>query len=219
MARSYGKILGSLYVDDVFNALPVDAAYLYLRLLGVPSMTLVGSLEHRPAKWTRLSPGWDREAVEGFVEVLEAGGYVAVDRSTEELLVRTFVRHDGVATANSNLRKGMWKAWLDLASPELRRIAVLNMPGDLFLDTQVPAPQAAVDMRWSEPEERASEPPFGPSFRRGSEPLETDNGHLETSAGVDSRLPDETIKAGKLGIDVARSQFRNGSPVEVFNHG
>jgi hypothetical protein len=205
MARSFGKILASLTVDDDFNRLPLDAAYLYLRLLGVPSMTLAGALEYRPAKWTRFSPDWTRDTVEEAVTVLVACGYVAVDHNTEELLVRTFIRHDGIATANSNLRKGLWKAWLDLASADLRRIAVENMPGDLFLDTEVPAPQAAVDMRWSEPTEPSSEPSFGPSFRRSPEPLETRNGYLETSSQPDRRLPAEAIKTGRAGIDTARS--------------
>ena len=53
---------------------------------------------------------------------LEVRRYVAVDRDTEELVIRTLMKHDGIPTSNAKLRKGLWAAWSSVASPELRRL-------------------------------------------------------------------------------------------------
>ena len=57
---------------------------------------------------------------------------MCIDHETEELLVRSLTRHDGLRTQNPKLMKGLWGQWLGIASANLRKIAVDNMPDALF---------------------------------------------------------------------------------------
>lgn len=155
MARSYGKILASLVTDDEFNDLSGDEQALYFRLLGHPTLSLVGLLDYRPHHWAAYSRGWDRNAVEALVCALEARQYVAVDRDTEELLIRTLTRHDGIPFANPKLRKGLWAQWAAIASPVLRRVAVENMPNELLNAGDVP--EAALRIARSKGQEHPTE--------------------------------------------------------------
>lgn len=207
MARSYGKILASLVTDDDFNSLPADAQALYFRLLGHPKLTLVGSLDYRPAHLLRLASSWETTAdVEAVVECLEEQLYIVVDRATEELLVRTLMLHDGIPTKNERLRKGLWAAWHGLASAELRQVAVEHMPPDLFLHGD--APDAAVRMRWSEPVEHPQVyPKLHPTEQVQLSPA---TNHLSPSASgqSDRRLDPQVVETGKAGVGMVRQAFQ-----------
>lgn len=147
MARSYGKVHASLVTDDEFNDLCGDEGYLYFRLCGHPKLSLVGCIDYRPHHWAKYARNWDREFVEALVVELEVRRYFAVDRDTEELLIRTLTKHDGIPIGNVKLRKGLWAQWSSIASPDLRRVAVRNMPEALF--DYDDAPEAAVKIRRS----------------------------------------------------------------------
>ena len=163
MARSHGKVLAKVWQDDDWTSLPPRSQWLYMLLLSQPKLSLIGCLDYMPGRWTRLAEGVSVDYVECIVEHLEDTDYVIVDRDTDELLIRTFVRHDGIENGNVNLRKGMWGAWKAMQSAVLRKVAVDNMPASLLDDN---APQEAVEMSCSEPMERASER----ALQRSSEP-------------------------------------------------
>lgn len=156
MARSYGKILASLVTDDEFNDLSGDEQALYFRLLGHPALSLVGKLDYRPNHWCRYGRNWTRDTVEALVFELTGRHYLALDLETEEVLIRSLTRHDGIPIGNPKLRKGLWGAWGAVASTELRRIAVANMPNELFNQDDVPA--NALRIRRSIGEEHRIEP-------------------------------------------------------------
>ena len=206
MARSYGKILASLASDAEFNSLPVDAGYLYLRLLGQPTLTLVGSLRYWPAKWSAYAAEWTRETVEEAVAVLEERAYLLVDRDTEEVLIRTLTRHDGIPTGNPKLRKGLWATWHDLGSIDLRRAAVLNMPPELFLYPD--APDAAVQMRWSGQSDSVTDSPIGSPIGSVSD---SPVSNLYPPAAVPGSVPgfssDEAKAVAAVGLEQARTAF------------
>lgn len=192
MARTFGKLLSSVWLDPDWLTLTRDEQWLYQALLSQPGLSLVGALDYRPRRLAMLNEATTATDIEVFVAGLEDRNYVAVDYDTEELLIRTFTRHDGIAAANKNLRKGMWKAWTEVASPRLRHVAVVNMPPELFAeDEDVPAPDAAVLLRRSPLQERASEPSFGPpfdrSFQQATESLGPNTGHLTPDAESDCR--------------------------------
>lgn len=138
MARSYGKILATLTTDDEFNDLAGDEQTLYFRLLGHPTLSLIGKLDYRPHHWCRYARNWTRETVEHLVVALADRRYVAVDYATEELLIRTLTKHDGIPVGNAKLRKGLWAAWGSIASPELRSVAVANLPHEVFAFNDAP---------------------------------------------------------------------------------
>lgn len=95
MPRNYGRIKVEVWeVGSDFKRLEVGPQWLYMMLVSQPVVSLVGTLVYGPRKWSRLAGGLTLEQLEQLVERLEAERYVLVDRETEELLIRSFVKHD-----------------------------------------------------------------------------------------------------------------------------
>lgn len=140
-------MLATTWVDPEFTALAPMEQWTYFMLLSQPRLTLVGSLDYRPHHWAEHAAGLTRAAVEASVGLLEDALYVVVDRCTEELLIRSMTRHDGLRTGNPKLMAGLWNAWAGVASRRLREVAVVNMPPDLF--GQPSTPEAAEKIRRS----------------------------------------------------------------------
>lgn len=152
MARTHGRILSTIWDDPDFLDLSGAAQRMYFLLISQKKLTLAGSLDFKPARW-RLSRDVTRADVEDALDDLEAHRFVVVDRETDELVIRTFVRHDSGYGRNSNLLKGVWSAWASIESPVLRKVVVDNLPDELWEQEKAPAPGAAQQMRWSPPPE------------------------------------------------------------------
>jgi hypothetical protein len=152
MARSHGKILVDVWLGD-FTCLNVREQWTYFMLLSQPKLTLVGSLDYRPNHWSQHANDIDTGDVDDSVRLLEATGYVVVDRTTEELLIRSMTKHDGLRTGNPKLLQGLWTAWKGIASRSLREVAVVNMPASLF--GHECTPEAAEEIRRSAQTDRA----------------------------------------------------------------
>lgn len=173
MARSHGKIVVGVWIDPDFIDLRPLEQWAFFMLLSQPKLNLVGCIDYQPARWAQLAEGLSTEDVEKALGGLEVAGFVCIDRDTQELLIRSMTKHDGLRTQNPKLMKGLWGQWGGIASRVLRGIAVDNMPDALF-DTDA-VPEAAERMRrsdrmdWSftnpndcaiaEATERANEPP------------------------------------------------------------
>lgn len=95
MARSFGRVKASIWeAGSDWRGLEVGAQWLYLALISQPAISSVGVLDYVPHRWARFSSGLTREGVDVLAGELEAARFVLVDRETEELLVRSFVKHD-----------------------------------------------------------------------------------------------------------------------------
>jgi hypothetical protein len=164
MARSHGKLKVAIWQNPDFLGLPERCQRLFMVLLSQPKLSLVGCIDYMPRRWARLAPDSTTDAVEAAAALLEDAGFVCVDHDTEELLIRTFTRHDGISSANSKMVKGLWGAWSAVDSARLRKVAVDNMPDALFADG---VPDEAERFRRSEPMEwvtdRAILRPDGPA--------------------------------------------------------
>lgn len=217
MARSHGKILAKVWQDPDWTSLPPRAQWLYMLLLSQPKLSLVGCLDYMPGRWTRLAEGVSVDYVEDIVEHLEQTDYVVVDHDTDELLIRTFVRHDGIENGNVNLRKGMWGAWKAMQSADLRKVAVDNMPESL-LDEH--APHEALEMSCSTPMERASERALRRTSEQSSEqtsepsldlPPSSTSLHTPAAGRPDERYvildPPPTERIPQDHVDLARQQL------------
>lgn len=119
MARTYGRILVAIWGDDDWRSLSVDAQWLYELLLSQPSASYAGVLGLQIRRWSQLANGMTDRRVRTALGELRKHRYVVVDETTEELLIRTFVRHDGVLD-QPNVVKSMVKAYPGILSPEIR---------------------------------------------------------------------------------------------------
>lgn len=163
MARSHAKILATVWHDPDWCALKPREQWAYMLLLSQPKLSLVGSLDYLPGRWSAFGEGLTVDYIDLCINGLEDAGYVCVDRTTDEVLIRSFTRGDGIPTSNERLRKGLWGAYGQVASSLLRKVAVDNMPDELFA---FPVPPEAERFRRSEPIEWAMQHPIG----RVSEP-------------------------------------------------
>ena len=96
MARQHGRTLTSIWTDNDFISLPGLAQRMYLFLLSQPDLSHAGLLPLRARRWAAKTPGTTADDIENELAILDEARFVVVDYDTEELLIRTFVRNDGV---------------------------------------------------------------------------------------------------------------------------
>src|SRR5690606_33190346 len=151
MARTYAQVTVDIWEDPDWLALSQGAQRLYLLLHCQKKLSLNGLLPYTPARWARFAPDTDVADVEAAVAELEAGRFVVIDRETEELLIRTFVRHDitkvSKGATNSKLLKGMWSAWGAIESAELKRVVLREIPDAVWSAERCTPPERALQMR------------------------------------------------------------------------
>jgi hypothetical protein len=119
MARDHARILTAIWRDEDFRALPVDAQHTYLTAVSHDELSYCGRLDYRPGRLAVLAKGNTAKKVEAAVARLVRARYVVLDRDTEELLIRTYVKHDGVLD-RVNMGKAVARATTKLVSLQLR---------------------------------------------------------------------------------------------------
>lgn len=123
MAREYARVRLSIWADSDFRHLSDPAQALYFRLITSPTMNLAGVADWRPKRIAALTSGMTAKAVEGAARELTAGGYIVIDEDTEEVLVRSFIRHDGLIKT-PNIAAAMCKDYAGTASETIRGVIV-----------------------------------------------------------------------------------------------
>jgi hypothetical protein len=96
MARDHARINLAIWNDDDFLDLPPSAQHLYLVLWTHPDLSYAGVVDWRPARLAQRSRGWSTEDVVLAGKCLEARLFIVIDEETEECLVRSFFRFDGL---------------------------------------------------------------------------------------------------------------------------
>lgn len=163
MARAHGKILSTIWDDPDWLARTAAAQRCYFLLVSHPRLSLVGRLDYRPSRLARYAADTTPDSIEDAVKELEASRFVLVDRDTEEIVVRTIVRHDlPPHRRNENMLKGLWRAWEAIESRQLRALVVENIPDSLWEDRRCqPHPEARAirDQLSQTPTSQRIEPP------------------------------------------------------------
>lgn len=95
MARSYARIMTAIWRNQEFRALDSRSQRTYLMLVTQPDISAVGLLPLRLRRWADMAADTSAADIEKDLSVLEAGRFILVDRGTEEVLVRSFVKWDG----------------------------------------------------------------------------------------------------------------------------
>lgn len=126
MAREFAVVWLSMWSDDDFRSLTPEEQHLYLVLVTSPTLSHCGVADWRPPRIAKLAQGWTPERVEaaggGLVDKL----YILVDPDTEEALVRSFIRRDGLMK-QPNMAVAMSKAHTATASQALRSVIVWEL--------------------------------------------------------------------------------------------
>lgn len=96
MARGHGRILTSIWEDSDFLKLDEREQRFYLFLISQPNLNHAGLLPLTLRRWSRKAHGLTSAEVEKRLQSLDGAQFIVVDDDTEELLIRSFVRNDGV---------------------------------------------------------------------------------------------------------------------------
>lgn len=123
MAREYAPLWLSIWSDEDFLDLTGDAQRLYFTLIGSPSLTYAGVADWRPRRASAMCRDWDERRVIAAGSELADRLYAVVDEGTEEVLVRSYVRHDKLLKS-PNLAIAMATAYGSIASRSLRGVIV-----------------------------------------------------------------------------------------------
>lgn len=123
MARKYGQIRVDMWADDHWRTLSPAAQHLYMLLLTSPTLSQCGVADWRPSRIAALAGEWDVEEVEAAASELIRELFILVDESTEEVLVRSFIKHDGLMN-QPKLAASAAIAHAATASPALRGVVV-----------------------------------------------------------------------------------------------
>ena len=123
MARDRANIAIAIWSDADFRDLTAGAQSLYFKLLTHPKLDYAGCVEFHPGRLAAMS----REMTTGDVMVaaqeLSDKFYCVVDQSTDEVMIRSWVRHDGLMK-QWRLAVSMANAYGAIASNKIRAVLV-----------------------------------------------------------------------------------------------
>lgn len=155
MARSYARIMTAIWRNKEFRALESGPQRAFLLLVSQPDITAVGVLPLTLRRWADMAADTTVESLEKDLMALESGRFIAIDRVTEELLVRSFVKWDG--GYNNRNRRPV----IDAAALELTSLDLLEVLGLEFGKLGLPSP-----LRHGPVDGLPDGPPDGPSGGR-----------------------------------------------------
>lgn len=123
MARDHASIRIDIWNDDDFRDLTANAQLLYLQLLSSATLNYAGVADWRPPRIAGLSKDATRTSVQKAADELAARLFIVIDEETEEVLLRSFLKHDGLLM-KPNVTKAMVAAFAKTTSPTLRGVIV-----------------------------------------------------------------------------------------------
>lgn len=118
MAQDFAPLLRTIWSDEDWRALPMDAQHVYLLLLSHPDRNSAGVLSLTRRKWTRLAADLHPDRLDAAIQVLDDTGFLVVDDDTEEVLVRAYIRR---ATVYKHIRM-MANALREVSEVESERL-------------------------------------------------------------------------------------------------
>lgn len=182
MARRYAPVLCAIWDDDDFIALDPDAQRLYLLLLSQKRLSMVGVMPYAPRNWARGCKATTAVDIENALARLIDARFVVVDDDTDELLVRTMLKHDPPKGAKS--RTAMWRSLSTVDSESLRRACAVYIPDEIWDDQTAKPPDDLTYLR-----NAPSDPPPDAPCDGGSDGART---HAHASARASS-VPPATV--------------------------
>lgn len=119
MARDHARIKTSIWDDADFLALRVSGQHAYFMLASNLGLSRCGVITYVPARYTHLAADLTESKIRKAVDELAATNFAVVDQRTQELLVRSYVRHDGVLD-RLNMGKAVGTAFEAVVSSRIR---------------------------------------------------------------------------------------------------
>lgn len=123
MAKSFAQVRPDIWNDDDFRALTPGAQHLYFMMMTDPGLSYAGVADWKPNRIVPRSAEWSVQAVMLAAGELSYAHFLVFDQDTEEVLVRSFMRHDGLLK-QPRMAVSVAKAFGTIGSNKLRAVVV-----------------------------------------------------------------------------------------------
>lgn len=123
MARDRANINTNIWTDTHWRLLTSDQHWLYMMILTHPSLSYAGVTDWRPGRLMQFTSDKSRQDIERLGNELQAERFIFIDEDTEEVLVRSFTRHDGLLK-QPKLTISMVNAYGAIASNKIREVFI-----------------------------------------------------------------------------------------------
>lgn len=96
MGRQFAQIRPDMWLDDDWRALTPRAQHLYLVILTDPALSYAGVTDWKPGRLRQRAAEWPLLDLMIAAQELSAAHFLIFDDETEEVAVRSYLRHDGL---------------------------------------------------------------------------------------------------------------------------
>jgi hypothetical protein len=121
MARDRASVRIDMWADADWRLLSEPAQRLYMLLLSHPTLNYAGVADWRPGRLSQLSSSSTKAGIETAAAELEGAGFILRDDETEEVLIRSFIKHDGLMK-QPKLVVSMTIAFAAIGSTKIREV-------------------------------------------------------------------------------------------------
>lgn len=127
MARDHARIYVSIWdPEGDFVELTTTQQQIYFALLSSEDLTWCGIHPLLPGRLAATARDLTKSKVVSALRALAAARFIVIDDETDEILVRTFVRWDGIIK-QPNVLKAAVSAWHQTRSRPIRDVIVLEL--------------------------------------------------------------------------------------------
>jgi hypothetical protein len=119
MARTHGRLKVSIWDDPDFVSLKRDEQHAYFLLMSNKGLSRCGVIDYIPSRFEGLAADLTAAKFRAAVIGLQQSRFVVIDERTQELLLRSHVRHDGVFD-RANMGKAVGTAYEAVVSRSIR---------------------------------------------------------------------------------------------------
>jgi hypothetical protein len=205
MPRDHARLLTKMWRDDEdWRSLPVQAQHMYFLLLSQPTLSYAGTLDITMTRWARLADGLTVDQIDKAIRLLEDRRFLVIDWATEELMIRTFLRNDGVYKQPNPLKAAVRVAIDEVESDlireamatELRRVGLHHL-ADRLNPSGNPSPN---------PPDRSTDDLSEPSRLKGS----ANPSNTPSQRGI-SKDPPKSGGKGEGGVVSSQSRSSSAS--------
>lgn len=119
MARDHARIDVEIWNDMDFRKLTAEEQHTYFMLVTSPKLSYCGVIDYVPSRFRGLANGLTPTKFKSRIATLKQHRFVVVDEDTAEILVRSYVRYDGVLK-QPNVTKAMAGALRQVISIDIR---------------------------------------------------------------------------------------------------
>lgn len=123
MARDRANINTNIWTDTHWRTLTRDQHWLYMMLLTHTELSYAGVTDWRPGRLMQFAAGTSRHHIERIGHELQSERFIFIDEDTEEVMIRSFIRHDGLLK-NPKITVSMVNAYGAIASNKIREVFI-----------------------------------------------------------------------------------------------